>query len=135
LSPWPGRGLDRYKDSFNFWLSHSRQVVECAFGLLMQRFGIFWHRFHFSFDRWALVVLVCMKLHNLCLDRNLSVPLRRYYEDVWDEAEWVVLDNARDDDRFLRGRATGDRRQPITQNLQDNGIVRPPHAASNSRMN
>jgi hypothetical protein len=28
LSPWSGRGLDRYKDSFNYWLSHSRQAVE-----------------------------------------------------------------------------------------------------------
>ena len=23
LSPWPGRGLDPYRDSFNYWLSHS----------------------------------------------------------------------------------------------------------------
>jgi hypothetical protein len=78
LSPWPGRGLDRYKDSFNFWLSHSRQVIEHAFGLLTQSFKIFWRRFHFSLDRWSLVVLICMKLHNLCLDRNLSVPLQRF---------------------------------------------------------
>jgi hypothetical protein len=28
LSPWPGRGLDRYKDAFNYWLPHSRQCVE-----------------------------------------------------------------------------------------------------------
>jgi len=50
LSPWPGRGLDIYKDSFNYWLSHSWQEVECAFGMLMQRFGIFWRIFRFSFD-------------------------------------------------------------------------------------
>jgi hypothetical protein len=31
LSPWCGRGLDPYKDSFNFWLSHSRQCVERSF--------------------------------------------------------------------------------------------------------
>jgi hypothetical protein len=34
LSPWQGRGLDGYKDSFNYWLSHSRQCVEQAFGML-----------------------------------------------------------------------------------------------------
>jgi len=27
LSPWPGRGLDAFKDAFNYWLSHSRQAV------------------------------------------------------------------------------------------------------------
>jgi hypothetical protein len=108
-------------------------VIERAFGLLMQRFGIFWRHFNFSFDRWSLVVLVYMKLHNLCLDRNLSVPLRRFYEDVREDDEWVVWDNVQDDDQFLRRRATGDRRRQITQKLQDMGIVRPPHAAANSR--
>jgi hypothetical protein len=42
LFPFQGRGLDRYKDSFNYWLSHSRQAVERAFGMLTQCWGIFW---------------------------------------------------------------------------------------------
>lgn len=37
LSPWPGRGIGRYKDSFNYWLSHSRQCIERAFGMLTKR--------------------------------------------------------------------------------------------------
>jgi hypothetical protein len=36
LSPWPGRGLDRYRDAFNYWLSHSWQCVEHGFGMLTQ---------------------------------------------------------------------------------------------------
>jgi hypothetical protein len=35
ISPWPGRGLGRWKDSFNYWLSHSRQSIERAFGELI----------------------------------------------------------------------------------------------------
>ena len=31
LSPWPGRGIGTWKDSFNFWLSHSRPCIERAF--------------------------------------------------------------------------------------------------------
>jgi hypothetical protein len=48
ISPFPfhicclGLGLDRYKDSFNYWLSHSRQTIEQSFGILMQPWGIFW---------------------------------------------------------------------------------------------
>jgi hypothetical protein len=61
LSPWPGRGLDPYKDSFNYWLSHSRQAIKRAFGMLTQRFGIYWRMFRFSFDRWPLVIMVTMK--------------------------------------------------------------------------
>jgi hypothetical protein len=67
LSPWPGkwfelcvvinlfffthqlffkgRGIDRYKDAFNYWLSHSRQAVKRSFGILTQRWGIFWRPF------------------------------------------------------------------------------------------
>lgn len=37
LSPYPGRGIGKYKDSFNYWLSHSRQSIERAFGMLTMR--------------------------------------------------------------------------------------------------
>jgi hypothetical protein len=130
-----GRGLDRYKDSFNYWLSHFRQAVEHAFGMLTQRWGNFWRPFLFLFDRWSLVTLVTMKLHNFCLDRSDTIPLRRFYEDIREGDQWVVYDNARDDDISLRGRALGDRCRTITQNLENHGIVRPKHAASNSRTN
>jgi hypothetical protein len=78
FSPWPGRGLDRYKESFNYWLSHSRQCMERAFGMLTKRWGIFWRPFNFSLHCWSTVVLVCMKLHNFCLDRNLDIPIHRF---------------------------------------------------------
>jgi hypothetical protein len=97
-----GRGLDRYRDSFNYWLSHSRQTIERAFGILTQRWGILWHPFSFSFDRWSTVAMVCMKLHNLCIDRNVVVPTGRFYEDAREGDEWAVYDNAREDDVFLR---------------------------------
>lgn len=135
LSPWPGRGLDRYKDSFNYWLSHSRQCVERSFGMLTKRFGIFWRPFQFAFDRWSTVVLVCMKLHNLCLDRNLEIPSHRFMEDVQENDQWVVYDNYRDDDAALRGYPRGDRRRDMTYKLEQLGITRPIHAEVNSRCN
>jgi hypothetical protein len=101
LSPWPGRGLDQYKDSFNYWLSHSRQIVERAFRMLTQCWGIFWRIFTFSFHRWSLVTMVCMKLHNLCIDRNVSVPLQHFVEDHRPGDEWLVLDNTQDNDILI----------------------------------
>jgi len=133
LSPWPGRGLDIYKDSFNYWLSHSWQEVECAFGMLMQRFGIFWRIFCFSFDRWPLVLMVCMKLHNLCLDKSCTVPHYHYTEDVQPGDEWAVHDNIRENDPVLRVQAMGERRRLITANLEHTGILQPAHAQMNSR--
>jgi hypothetical protein len=75
-----------------------------------------------------------MKLHNFHLDRGDAVPMQRFYEDVREGDQWAVYDNARDDDIFLHGRALGDRRRAITQNLENCGIVRPAHAMSNSRV-
>jgi len=74
-----------------------------------------------------------MKLHNLCIDRNVEVPLRRYHEDVRPGDEWEVNDNTRDDDPDLRGRSTGNRRRDITSRLEVDGILRPLHASVNSR--
>ena len=51
--------------------------------------------FRFSFDRWSLVVMVCMKIHNLCINESCAVPTRRYAEDIREGDEWVVLDNMR----------------------------------------
>ena len=74
-----------------------------------------------------------MKLHNLCIDRNVEVPLCRYHEDVRPGDEWEVNDNTRDDDPDLRGRSTGNRRRDITSRLEVDGILRPLHASVNSR--
>jgi len=81
-----------------------------------------------------MVIMVCMKLHNLCIDRNDEMPNRRFFADIQPGDEWRVYDNANEDDIFFRGRATGDRRRDITANLQHEGIVRPAHAQCNSRM-
>jgi hypothetical protein len=35
------KGLPADKDAFNYFLSRQRQVIERAFGILVQRFGIF----------------------------------------------------------------------------------------------
>ncbi len=41
MSPWKGRNLSVEEDACNYYLSLNRQVIERAFGLLVQRWGIF----------------------------------------------------------------------------------------------
>src|SRR5690606_8592092 len=74
LTPWPGRRLSPEKDSFNYHLSQMRQVVERSFGMLTKRFSIFWRPFIFALKHWRTVIRVCCKLHNLCIDSNVSLP-------------------------------------------------------------
>ena len=42
----------------------THQAIERAFGMLTQRFGIYWRMFRFSFDWWPLVIMVTMKIHS-----------------------------------------------------------------------
>jgi hypothetical protein len=69
LSPWKGRHLPPDKDAFNYYLSLNRQVVERAFGLLVGRWGIFWRPLRFTIRKIGIIVTVCCKLHNICVDR------------------------------------------------------------------
>jgi hypothetical protein len=78
--------------------------------------------------------MVCMKLHNLCIDRNVAVPNCRFFDDVREGDQWAVYDNAHEDDVFLCGRASGDRRRDITTKLETLGIVWPVHAQCNSHV-
>jgi hypothetical protein len=43
ISLWKGRNLSVEKKDFNYYLSLNCQVIEQAFVLLAQRWGIFWH--------------------------------------------------------------------------------------------
>lgn len=134
VSPWHGRGIGVWKDSFNYWLSHSRQTIERAFGMLVARWGIYWRKFRFAYDRWSLVIAVTMKLHNLCVDRAVDPPLRRFHEDHEEGDKCIVLDNSRDDDRDVRRVTHVDRRRDLTESLEDSGTGRPQHAWVNNRV-
>ncbi len=79
--------------------------------------------------------MVCMKLHNLCLDRRVAVPTHCFVEDIMEHDEWAVFDNAREDDGVLRGRSSGECWREITAKIQSLGILRPVHVSMNSRCN
>jgi hypothetical protein len=81
LVPYGGRGLGVWKDSFNYHLSSMRQCIERAFALYVQRWGIVWRALRTDFNRWPLVLTVCAKLHNFCIDRQVPLCRGRSAED------------------------------------------------------
>ena len=137
LIPWSGTGLGLWKDSFNYHLSAMRQTIERAFGLLTQRWGIFWRPLRFRFSKWSTVVTVCAKLHNFCIDESCAVPLGAVDDRLTPENIWRVFDNhpSREDDdggrMFIR--PTGAKRRDITTQLEIAGVVRPGHASKNGK--
>ena len=55
--------------AYNHCLSSLRIHIERAFGLLVRRWGILWKSSELRLKRIILIVVVCAKLHNICLDR------------------------------------------------------------------
>ena len=138
LVPWSGRGIGLWKDTFNYHLSSMRQCIERAFGLLTQRWGIFWRPLTCQYKRWSQVCMVAAKLHNWCIDENIKVPLGKYRED-WLEGDVheVVMNTDNRDGLSAEERAamrpSGDRRRVLTEMFEREGWQRPVHARVNSR--
>lgn len=139
LTPWSGKNLEPCKDSFNYYLSSMRQCIERAFGLLTQRWGIFWRPLACRFDKWSTIVTVCCKLHNLCIDLNDDAIQDRYHRDnlPGDSRDLVANDPVDDEaergDRRPGGHARS-MRMSLTQELQRSGCLRPSHAFANSKV-
>ena len=72
IGPFPGKKLGKSKDTFNFNQSKTRIHIEQAFGILVRRWGILWRKLESSMKYWSLIVLCCMKLHNICIDCQLK---------------------------------------------------------------
>jgi hypothetical protein len=59
LSPWKGRNLSPDKDAFNYYLSLHRQCIERAFGILVNRFGIFWRPLKVKVRKYLFIFKIC----------------------------------------------------------------------------
>jgi DDE superfamily endonuclease len=103
VTPYSGRNLDVKKDSFNFYLSSLRIVVEQVFGVIVSRWGILWSPLRCSLEKSTKIIVVCAKLHNFILDeraKNLGVDSGVEFEvpgpdpdnDVQGDAEVYLQD-------------------------------------------
>lgn len=57
-------------DSFNFHLSSCRIYIECAFGELVMRWGVFWRTMGFELQKCCKIIQVCMLLQNFIIDNG-----------------------------------------------------------------
>lgn len=64
------------KDAFNFFHSQLRINIECAFGMLVHRWGILRKPMgpNIAIHKVSSLVLALCKLHNYCKSRHISVP-------------------------------------------------------------
>ncbi len=58
-------------ERFDFYQSSNRMAIECAFGILIRRWGVLWRKLRQRFDRRAPLIGALMRLHNFCIDERL----------------------------------------------------------------
>ena len=126
----------RERDSFNFYQSRCRINVECAFGILVQRFGILRRPQTHALKYTPTVTAVCMKLHNLCLDDGMTGRVKAMAEDI---SEGDIMRPIRQDrcsyaprDGHKKNQKTA-LRDEICNKLADAGLVRPDHSMQRKR--
>ena len=60
---------------YDFYQSSNRMVIECAFGELIRRWGVFWRPLEVAYERRSPLIAAAMKLHNYCIDRKIMLNL------------------------------------------------------------
>ena len=83
LCPYDNAASGSIEDNFNFYLSSQRIYVECAFGEVDRRFGIFWRPLEGSLEQHQYTIDACLRLHNFIVDHREGAESRN--EDILSE--------------------------------------------------
>ena len=59
------------EDDYNFWHSNSRIRIECAFGELVMRWGIFWRTIAFDIQQIGDIISAATLLHNYIINERI----------------------------------------------------------------
>lgn len=70
ITPIPPSQANSVQDAFNIFLSSLRLRVEQAFEMLVARLKMLRERLQFATLQNAVVIFLCLKLYNFCLDRR-----------------------------------------------------------------
>ena len=85
LTPYDNAAHGSAEDNYNFFHSSSRIAVECCFGEVDLRFGIFWRPLKFSLRINCFIVDACLRLHNFILENSNRPFLGSIEKEVFDE--------------------------------------------------
>jgi hypothetical protein len=83
-TPFKGKVTDA-QDAYSFYHSQLRIHIECAFGMLVHRWGCLRKPMpmHFGTHKITKLILALCKLHNFCIDCNHSVVDPTHQDDVY----------------------------------------------------
>ena len=140
LTPWSKSALTSengvYADSFNFYHSSHRIHVEQAFGMLVQRWGLFWKPVKYHINDVLTILSAAMRLHNFCIENDGqrswmtgSSLLERQMETEAFTRWWAIASSLRtattNSQGTRRDLENSDLRTILTNDLRHRGITRP----------
>lgn len=76
MRPYPQRSLGPEEEIFNKRLSHARQVVECTFGIMSNKWRILLKALEVTPERAEQIVKCICLLHNIIIDREGMTQLQ-----------------------------------------------------------
>jgi len=126
IPPYDSAGKCTAEDDFNFYHSSARITVECAFGEIDLRWGVFWKRLCSSVNHNILICEGAMHLHNFLVDyRNKlcegeadnTIDMSIFVDDMCDNGVFnmVVLNDS--------NRGDGGRPTNIEKQRRIDGVV------------
>ena len=70
-------------DGFNFFHSSARMTIECVFGEINMRLGIFWKRLNCSLEHEDIIIEGAMRLYNYLVDyREINKAVNELNDDM-----------------------------------------------------
>ena len=81
MRPYSGKHLNTDQRVFNYRLSRARRNVECAFGILANKWRIFHRPLNVKYDFAVDIIKACCVLHNFVVSRDGSNMSEELYID------------------------------------------------------
>jgi len=106
------------KDGCNYHLSADRIYIECAFGELVMRWGIFWRTLRFNLKKNGNIILAAMLLHNFIIESGWET-------DNVDEEQAYFRNFTTESDSSAQLRLTSLTQEPPRALVTDNNEPKP----------
>ena len=109
IPPYPLVKPQSPEDSFNFYHSSARITVECAFGEIDLRWGVFWKRLTGSVHNSFIIIQGAMRIHNFLIDYRQD-NINEIRDDL--NADMTNFTSRNDVDENVPGVVGNDNRRP-----------------------
>ena len=70
ITPHDNADSQSMEDDFNYYHSSCRINIECSFGEIIMRWGIFWRKLQFSLKETGKIINAAVLLHNFLIDKR-----------------------------------------------------------------